>query len=582
MARVLGNRDTATFIRLYDKVTHIKDCIFYTDNWAVFADVLSPERHIADKAHKHGWLIVQWLYSPISPEWAKGRHCIILLAILSGNEWHFGMTDSLKDDFFDARTLAVLDSLPFGVYYCDTNLVVRYINQPYAEYLGVCPQNVIGRKVTEFIPTARAPQIIQSGLEELYDESSVLQGKENQRILINRIPLFNDKKQTIGFISQLISVGKGGWNALWDKIEQAEQVLQRVRMRECPQFCEGQHLVGESTQIKHCIEQARCFAETDESVLVTGPTGVGKELFANILYRHSHRANSPLVSVNCAAISQEFIVSELFGYAPGAFTGALRSGKAGQIELASGGILFLDEIGDLPLHSQGVLLRVLETKQVQRLNAKTGRHVDFRLISATNRDLNAMVAKGMFREDLFYRINALQLAVPPLSQREGDIPILVRHFQNRFGKRGLWVDEEAMELLQHYSWPGNVRELRNAMIYAAVQAKYARIRPQHLPPSILAELRNMQVNPLPMPSAAPPSTRGEIPAHTMSEPMTPHDAVHGSSLADYERLAIASALQIHQGNMTKACKRLGISRTTLYKKIRKYGLFGKDSLASPT
>jgi len=480
---------------------------------------------------------------------------------------------------FDKTTLAILDSLPFGVYYCDTSLVVRYINQPYADYLGVRPVDVVGRKVTDFLPTTRAPQVIESGAEELYDESSVLCGKENQRILVNRIPLRNDRNEVIGFISQLISVGKGGWNTLWDKIEQAEQALQLVRVQSAEPSvasCDSQLIVGESPQILGSMELARFLAETDEPVLITGATGVGKELFANMLHSCSRRAGGPLISINCAAISREFIASELFGYAPGAFTGANRSGKAGQIEMASGGTLFLDEIGDLPLESQGSLLRVLETHQVQRLNATTGRHVDFRLISATNRDLKAMIAEGMFREDLFYRINALQLPVPPLAEREGDIPILVKYFQARFGKPGLCVDDDTMTLLERYSWPGNVRELRNTMTYAAVQAKYGHIRPQHLPPSILtavggvAEKRDSSVELSHKECDAGPAAASLLQSKEKTGHSPSRDA--SNSLAEHEREAIVLALKESRGNISKAAQRLGVSRTTLYKKIHDYSI----------
>ena len=493
-----------------------------------------------------------------------------------------------NDNFvFDKTTLAILESLPFGVYYCDVNLVIHYMNQPYADHLGIQPGDALGRKVTDVLPSTRAPIVIKSGTAELYNECSVLRGRENQRILVNRIPLRNDRREIIGFISQLISVGKEGWNTLWDKIEQAEHALQRIQapLKEPAEVASDSHLiVGESPQILRCIELAKFLAETNEPVLITGATGVGKELFANWLHRCSPRMHGPLICINCASISRDFVASELFGYAPGAFTGAMRGGKAGLIELATGGTLFLDEIGDLPLDSQGALLRVLETRQVQRLNATKGKHADFRLVSATNRDLLGMLNEGLFREDLYYRINALQLHIPRLQERDGDIPVLVQHFKARFGKPELFVDNDVLALLEQYPWPGNVRELRNAMTYAAVQSRYGHIRPLHLPPAILAATGKPQAdNRVPPPEFhTQNSLRTEQQTSppcfspiTDSSPDAPKIPVP-RSLAEHECHAVTTALRESNGNVTKAAKLLSVSRTTLYKKIVSFGLNRHD------
>jgi len=463
---------------------------------------------------------------------------------------------SAENDMMEETTLAVLKSMPFGVYYCDRNLIVRYINRPYARYIGVEPKDIIGRKITDFIPTSRAKAVIESGREELYQETSLLSERANQRIMVNRLPLRSLHGEVIGFVSQLMSVGDEGWENIWHKMECAESFLRRMQpaQSQTESYAPTSGIVGASPQIRRCVEKALLYGATGETVLITGPTGVGKELFARTIQQNSHRSGKAFVCVNCASISKEFICSELFGYAPGAFTGASRQGKVGLMETADGGTLFLDEIGDLPLEAQGVLLRVLETRQVQRMNALQTKDVDFRLICATNRDLWAMCQKRLFREDLFFRLNTLMLEIPPLAERQCDIPLLVRHFLGKMHKPGLDMDDAAMVQLQKYAWPGNVRELRNAVIYAAVNAGYGMIGIRHLPARIVEAVK--AVNPAKQTSAAPET----MPTRPLR------------LSGDAEKNAIWETMHGSGGNLTRAARQLSISRTTLYAKLKKYGL----------
>lgn len=458
----------------------------------------------------------------------------------------------------EETTLAVLKSLPFGVYYCDRNLIVRYINKPYAKYIGVRPQEIIGRKITDFIPSSRAMNVMNSGREELYQEASLLSERTNQRILVNRIPVRDPEGGVIGFISQLMSVGDQGWSDIWRKMEYAERALRGVPSSSPPcTALEGmaRDIVSASPLVRQCLEKAAAYAKTDEPVLLSGPTGVGKELFARAIQRGSDRADNAFVCVNCASISKEFISSELFGYAPGAFTGAHRHGKPGLMELADKGTLFLDEIGDLPLEAQGVLLRVLETHQVQRINALEAKEVDFRLISATNKDLWEMCRQRLFREDLFFRLSALPLAIPPLTERTGDIPLLARHFLSSIRGSTLDMADDAMSLLQSYTWPGNVRELRNVLTYAAINAGYGRITVAHLPPHLLAAAES-----------SPSADDGLSAPHLRQSPsrVRPLEAV--------EKETIFAALCQCGGNLSHAARILGMSRTTVYAKLKHYGL----------
>lgn len=469
----------------------------------------------------------------------------------------------LKDDhsLLEETTLAILKSLPFGVYYCDRSLTVRYINAPYAQYIGLPPQEIIGKKITEFIPSSRAKEVMENDRDELYQEASLLSEKNNQRILVNRIPVRTPQGEVTGFISQLISVGDQGWKSIWRKMEYAERMLREISP--ATTLLEEAHspengIISASPLIQQCIEKALAYAKTNEPILITGPTGVGKELFARAIQQCSLRAQKPFICVNCASISKEFVNSELFGYAPGAFTGAHRHGKAGLMELAHGGTLFLDEIGDLPLEAQGVLLRVLETLQVQRINAVEAKHVDFRLISATNKDLWDMCCARQFREDLFFRLSALPLHIPTLAERKGDIPLLVRHFLSKIQGAHLGMDDATIELLQKYSWPGNIRELRNALTYAAITAQGATIRKEHLPLAIL----NPHLN---------GSTSNDERA-TLASPLP-----QNTSLENAEQEAIIAALQHCGNNLTRSARILGISRTTLYAKLRKYRIPRKAS-----
>jgi transcriptional regulator with GAF, ATPase, and Fis domain len=288
-------------------------------------------------------------------------------------------------------------------------------------------------------------------------------------------------------------------------------------------------------------------ASSDVSVLVTGESGTGKELAAREIHRRSHRADQPLVALNCAAVAETLAESELFGHEKGAFTGAA-SRKIGLLELADGGTLFLDEIGDLALPLQAKLLRVLETKHFRRVGGVKELPTDFRLVSATNRPLEELVAREAFRGDLFYRINAVVLTLPPLRDRVGDVRLLARLFLDAGGHspERLEIAPDAMEQLERYAWPGNVRELRNVIERAKLLARGRAIRASDLGTSLLASP--------PAPAAA-------------TGPVLP-----SLDLAALERMAIERALERTGWHQGLAAELLGISARTLHRKIRGLGL----------
>jgi two-component system, NtrC family, response regulator AtoC len=299
--------------------------------------------------------------------------------------------------------------------------------------------------------------------------------------------------------------------------------------------------IGDSQQMQEVFDLIRTVAPTESTVLVRGDSGTGKELIAKAIHSNSSRKYFPIIPVNCGALTESLIESELFGHEKGAFTGAQYRRK-GSVEMANGGTLFLDEIGTLSLKSQIDLLRVLETKQFQRVGGEKTVIVDFRLICATNLDLEKAVQDGTFREDLYYRINVFSIHVPPLRERRSDIPLLTAHFiekyATRMNKTVKPVSSDAMAAMIAYNWPGNVRELENAIERAMVVTSADSIRLQDLP---------MQF------------TNGNHPTHS-------------ESLAGMEKIHIIKTLDELSWNITRSAERLGIDRVTLYNKIQKYSL----------
>ena len=315
-------------------------------------------------------------------------------------------------------------------------------------------------------------------------------------------------------------------------------------------------IVGRSGSMRGIFESIRKVAETSSSVYIYGESGTGKELIARAIHRESPRRDGPFVKVNCSALAESLLESELFGHEKGAFTGAIRERK-GRFELADGGTLFLDEISDIPPSVQVKLLRVLQEKEIERVGGEETIHVDVRIISATNRDLAPLVSKGAFREDLYYRLHIIPITVPPLRERKEDIAPLVHHFVKTIsadiGKSVEGVSDEVMALFHRYDWPGNIRELEN-MIERAI---------------VLCDGRSLRVEEFPLDDRA--STRRS------GEPLLPPPLGTISldeALARLERAMIEGALAEARGVKTRTAELLGIKTSALYYKLEKYGLTG--------
>lgn len=317
-----------------------------------------------------------------------------------------------------------------------------------------------------------------------------------------------------------------------------------------------ENIIGSSYAINKSKEEALMASKTNSTVLITGESGTGKELFARAIHNHSCRAGNPFIAINCAAIPDNLLESELFGYEEGAFTGAKKGGSLGKFELADKGSIFLDEIGDMSLHLQAKLLRVLQEKEVDKIGAKHNVSIDVRIIAATNKDLEHMVRKGTFREDLYYRLNVIPVVLPTLRQRKNDIHLLIEYmmkeYSNKLDKNVQDIDLQALEYLCEYSWPGNIRELQNVIEYSVNRCEGKIITLDNLP--------------------------NRIKRANSNEDQIIESNENIKTLDELEKKEIIKALEKYKDykkDKDLAAKALGISRATLYRKIERYKIVSK-------
>lgn len=313
------------------------------------------------------------------------------------------------------------------------------------------------------------------------------------------------------------------------------------------------NIIGESHSFVSCVMKASAIAGSDATVLLRGESGVGKEVFARLIFQNSPRKDKPFIAMNCAAIPESLIESELFGYEDGAFTGARRGGQMGKFQLAEGGTLFLDEIGDMPLPMQAKLLRVLQEGEIEKLGRQRPIKVDVRLIAATNQPLEQMIAEGRFRQDLFYRLNVVPIEIPPLREREHDVALLAVHYLDKYNqkyRKQVRLSEDVFQLFLQYHWPGNVRELQNVIERCVVLCERGTVMPADLPAGIFQSVRENPTVP----------TFASMPAQL---PERLDEAV-----AACQRAVILSALSKCGKNRQRAAELLGIPLRTFYRKIK--------------
>ncbi|HEX5058482.1 MAG TPA: sigma 54-interacting transcriptional regulator [Kofleriaceae bacterium] len=371
--------------------------------------------------------------------------------------------------------------------------------------------------------------------------------------------------------------------AAWVGADTRDQLSRRAEALE-ERYSDGE-LIGRSPAAQRVVDFVNRVGPSDATILLGGESGSGKEMVARAIHRASRRAKGPCVAVNCAALTESLIESELFGHEKGAFTGATEK-KAGRFEMADRGTLFLDEVGELPLGLQTKFLRVLEERRFERVGGQKAIEVDVRVVAATNRDLAEMVKRGTFREDLYYRLSVIHIEVPPLRDRLDDVPLLADHFLTRFrhqaARRITGFAPDAIAAMTRYHWPGNVRELRNAVERAIVLGEREQIMAQDLPPQVLAQAapprtRNSPPTP-PLGSAISTAVPSIAPAITPAVTIdaAPPTALAGraKSLRELEKEGILAALAATNGNKAQAAAILEIDRSTLYKKLKDYDIEG--------
>ncbi|VVS92518.1 pas fold [Desulfoluna spongiiphila] len=438
----------------------------------------------------------------------------------------------------------ILETAYDGLVVTDSNGRITMMSNAYKGFLGVTDQDVVGKHITDVVENTRLHIVAKTGVAEIND----IQRIQGNHMVASRIPYTVDGKLA-GVVGKVIFQDVDELGEINKKLETMEKELNRYR-NEISKLHQARYCMDviftRNARMEALKNHARVIAQSDSNVLILGESGTGKELFAHAIHQESTRSFQPFIRVNCAAIPENLLESELFGHEKGAFTGA-SSTKLGKFELANNGTIFLDEIGDMPLQMQAKILRVLQEGEVEHIGASRPKRVDVRVIAATNKNLSEMVEKKTFREDLLYRLNVFTLTIPPLKRRREDIELIAGHAicaLNRKMKRGVkGVSPKASCLLQAYSWPGNIRELKNVVerAYHIMEGEEL-IQPWHLPHVLRGGNLNASQEPLKY------------------------------ILENMERKVITERLILHSGNKTKTAADLGISRVALHKKLEKYSM----------
>lgn len=452
---------------------------------------------------------------------------------------------ALEQEFYQKLQLtknemmAILETAHEGMLAVNEEGFITYSNSKAGALLRAKGVELAGKHISRFMPGSPALGVLTSGVGYTETEEIYHQGYKILHFIVTAKPIQGWEKIAGVVIS-------------FRDISEARRLVYDLSGANLNfSFAD---IISESRIMEHVKEQALRVALGNSTVLITGESGTGKELFARAIHFASDRQKGPFVTVNCGAIPEALLESELFGYVGGAFTGALEKGKVGKFELADGGTVFLDEIGDMPLHLQVKLLHVLQKKTFERVGGNKPVHVDVRVIAATNRDLEKMILEKEFREDLYYRLNVIPIKIPPLRERREDIPLLVDHMLEKYSeiinKEVQFCSPEVMHAFKDYHWPGNVRELENAVEYAVTMCFDGIMRADALPPRIKRFLYS-----------------GQEPANCSNSLQ--------DQLKDFEKNIIMNLLEQYghlQEGKLKIARELGISRATLYRKLSEYRL----------
>ncbi|HAQ40418.1 MAG TPA: sigma-54-dependent Fis family transcriptional regulator [Clostridiales bacterium] len=443
---------------------------------------------------------------------------------------------------------AIVETLTDGVLTVDKDGFVTFLNQVGAEILCVGRENSIGKHISDVVDFKPVVLDVLKTGKGYIDKEFLLTKKTGEKIhfIKTAVPIKDEKGSIVTVVDT------------FRKIKRVNKMVNELNGAYANFSFDD--IIGSSIELQDCIDKARAAAQSMSNVLITGESGTGKELIAHSIHNYSDRNMQPFVSINCGAIPRELLESELFGYEPGSFTGASNKGRMGKFELADGGTIFLDEIGDMPMDMQVKLLRVIQDRKLTRIGGNHIFDLDVRIIAATNKDLFEQCQKGVFREDLYYRINVLHVNLPPLRERKGDISELIQHFINKLNikldKEILDISPDAMKKIMSYSWPGNIRELENA-IERAVNLSSGRIITEN---DIFIENMCNNVNDS-LNKNYLDDKNIDIVSESEIEP-----------LEVIEKRAIERALNISGGNITTTANLLKVTRNTIYNKMKKYNI----------
>ncbi len=448
---------------------------------------------------------------------------------------------------------AIINSMSDGLWVCDGEANVLGINPASARLNDIAPEAVVGRNMRDLVAEGIFDRSVTLEVIRTGKPVHMLQSRRGRKLVLTGTPVRDDGGRLIRVVVNERDVTE--IESLQRDLEEQEAIKDRFRgelLEQQIEKVESRRIIAKSPAMQRALRQAIKVAGAESTVLILGESGVGKGLFADLIHKYSPRAQRPLVKVNCGAIPDSLVEAELFGYEKGAFTGAQAKGKAGYFEAAEGGTLFLDEIAELPLSSQVKLLRFLEDRRITRVGATASREVDVRVLAATHRDLQEMVDTGLFRLDLFYRLNVIPLSIPPLRERrECLLPILrhyVDHYAARLGARRR-LSRAATDALMAYGWPGNVRELMNLCERLVVMSDTEVIDTGDLPPNVAAAAGDA--------SAAPAAWDEEL---GLDE-----------ALERTERVLLLRARQ-RFGSQAEMAKALGVNQSTVARKLKRYGI----------
>ncbi len=443
----------------------------------------------------------------------------------------------------------ILDISADGFLIVDEKGCIIEINKAYCDFLAMKREDIIGRYVLDVIKNSKLPQLLSTGETEVNVVHKLAVGqspKKDRYVAVTRAAV-KDGDKIIAAVGQIKF--STDTMELADKLHKMETELQYYKdelKRIASNKYSFENIVGRNEKFLEVKRMAEKAAKSDFTVLITGETGTGKEVFANAIHYASNRKNHPFLRINCAAIPSELLESELFGYEEGSFTGARREGKKGKFELADGGTIFLDEIGDMPLSMQAKILRVLQEREIEKIGGHKTIPVNVRVIAATNQNLEEKIKKNLFRMDLYYRLNVIQIKIPPLRERSDDIQFFIDYFLgelNRKYETSVSISPEAVRTLNYYSWPGNIRELKNVIerAYSLIEGNI--ILGSHLPANIFIK------------SSVNPSVAG-----SGNKTLT-------NMMKQIEKELLLDLLSKNNFNIQQTARELGLHRSTLYKKL---------------